>query len=331
VNCVFVSAYNCMSSKPTVFFKSAEFLASFQDERLVELRKRAGLYLGKKLNRGQHERELVCALGESRETVLEFLRPYFASQEQKWSVFCPVIEKYLGYEPTRILDVGSSIGNASITLSYFYPIAKVLGFEIEPEAVELARLLAGGRSRCHFVNQSIESLRDEDGQFDFIHCANVLEHVENPEAVLRRLATSLTDGGVMLISGPNYLFPWEHHVHCWMLPGGPKSLVKWVLRLRGDQNAAFIDHLRFDVNTLSVKRWLRSCGNLEWRDLSHDKIDEVLTGDNHGLFAPKLVARIKALHLNGIAAKMSRCFPLTPSMTLLVKKRRACEKKECGS
>jgi SAM-dependent methyltransferase len=185
----------------------------------------------------------------------------------------------------------------------------------------MARALTIKRPQCHFVHAPIERLKDRDNQFDFVHCSNVLEHVENPKAVIGRLIASLAPGGVMLISGPNYLFPWEHHVHCWMLPGGPKPLVKWILRRRGDRNPSFVDHLRLNVNTCSVKRWLRASGNVEWRDLSHAKVDEILAGGGNGLFAPRLVARIKSLRLNGVVARIARWFPLTPSMVLLVKKR----------
>src|SRR5205823_13832330 len=107
----------------------------------------------------------------------------------------------------RILDVGSSIGIASITLSVRYPEADVTGFELEAEAVDLARVLARGRAQCRFVHAPIERLDRDDGPFDFIHCSNVLEHVENPQRVLERLIGALTLDGVMLISGPNYLFP----------------------------------------------------------------------------------------------------------------------------
>jgi len=309
-----------MTSKPVMFLNSAQLLASLGDEDSYEVRTRAHLYLSSKHNCGQHDRRLGVEAGAPSERVLALIDSYFTSQEQKWNYFSPIIEQYLGRAPVRILDVGSSIGNASITLSRCYPEANVTGFEVESEAVELARVLARGRARCRFVHAPIERLQDNDGLFDFIHCSNVLEHVENPKLVLGRLVASLERGGVILITGPNYLFPWEHHVHCWMLPGGPKPLVKWLLRRRGDRNPSFIDHLRLDVNTWSVKRWLRACGDVEWRDLSHAKVEQILNGDENGLFAPRLVARIKAIHLNGIVAKVARLFPLTPSMVLLVKK-----------
>jgi 2-polyprenyl-3-methyl-5-hydroxy-6-metoxy-1,4-benzoquinol methylase len=294
--------------------------SSATEERSQEILTCAGLYLRKKENHGQHDRALGIEPAGAREQVFSLLHCYVSGQEQKWRRLGPVIDEYLGREPTRILDVGSSIGHASLALSCRYPEAEVTGFEVESEAVELARVLASDHPRCHFVHAPIENLRKEDGAFDFIHCSNVLEHVENPKKVLGRLVTSLTPGGVMLISGPNYLFPWEHHVHCWMLPGGPKLLVKWVLRRRGDANPSFVDHLRLDVNTLSVKRWLLAADHVEWRDLSHAKIDEILIGDENGVFAPRLVARVKLLHLNRIIAKIARWFPLTPSMVLLVKR-----------
>lgn len=293
----------------------------FEEARSARILICARQYLRKQDNHGQHDRAMSVDADGPEGKIYGLIETYFNSQREKWDRVGPVIDEYLGRQPDRILDVGSSIGNASIALCRRYPLAEVVGFEFEPEAVDLARAMVQGRERCHFVNEPIEKLRGEDGLFDFIHCSNVLEHVGDPKAVVGRLAAALSPGGVMLISGPNYLFPWEHHVHCWMLPGGPRALVKWLLKRRGDPNPAFVDHLRLNVNTVSMKHWLRLAGNVDCRDLSHAKVDEVLHGESDGLFAPRLVARIKKLRLNRLLSAIARLLPLTPSMTLLVKKR----------
>jgi 2-polyprenyl-3-methyl-5-hydroxy-6-metoxy-1,4-benzoquinol methylase len=279
--------------------------------------------MGKSENRGQHDRASGIDPEGPAEDILGAMRVHLTSQEQKWNQIGPAVEQYLGRAPARILDVGSSVGNASIALSFRYPEAEVIGFELEPEAVELARILARDRKQCRFVCAPIETIGSKHGTFDFIHCANLLEHVDDPKIVVDCMLRVLAPGGVMLISCPNYLFPWECHIRSWMLPGGPKPLLKWILRMRGDRNTSFIDHLRLEVNTIRVKKWLRSAGDLEWRDLAPGKVEEILTGEDNGLFNPGLVGRIKALHLSGLIISLARVFPVMPSVLLLVKKRAA--------
>jgi predicted SAM-dependent methyltransferase len=48
-----------------------------------------------------------------------------------------------------------------------------------------------------------EGLPFEDGQIEFIHCDNALEHVRNPHFVLRECLRTLRDGGELLLVVPN--------------------------------------------------------------------------------------------------------------------------------
>jgi 2-polyprenyl-3-methyl-5-hydroxy-6-metoxy-1,4-benzoquinol methylase len=44
------------------------------------------------------------------------------------------------------------------------------------------------------------------GEFDYIICADVLEHLPDPDAALRRLLPYLADGGRLVVSVPNMRF-----------------------------------------------------------------------------------------------------------------------------
>jgi len=71
-----------------------------------------------------------------------------------------------------------------------------------------------------------------------------------------------------------------------------------------------------------MRRWLRSAGPVEWRDLNQEKITTVLLGASNGLAVPGLVALLKALRVNRLAATLLRVVPLTPGIHLLVRKGR---------
>jgi hypothetical protein len=100
----------------------------------------------------------------------------------------------------------------------------------------------------------------------------------------------------MLLSAPNHLFPYEHHTGRWMLPGGPKWLVAWQLRRKG-QDPAFIQHLQFGVNALSVRRWLRTAGdNVSWVDLNHARVRRIMSGIEAPRSLPAVAAQYQDLY-----------------------------------
>jgi len=98
----------------------------------------------------------------------------------------------------KVLDVGCASGylGAEIKLLGHY----VAGIEIAPNAAEQAskvidRVFTGDA-------QEIENLGIKD-KFDIIICSDILEHLFDPAALLRKLPDYLLDGGKILVVLPN--------------------------------------------------------------------------------------------------------------------------------
>lgn len=106
----------------------------------------------------------------------------------------------------RILDVGASGG---FLLDHFQQHGWTgLGIEPSRSAARHARERFGLEIFCgELLDFGLETDRDwrEDGgePFDAIHCAQVLEHVLDPEACVARIAALLRPGGVVFIEVPN--------------------------------------------------------------------------------------------------------------------------------
>lgn len=115
-----------------------------------------------------------------------------------WSIRRGMIEASLPASRRRLLDVGSSGGSL---LDHFQQHGWQ-GFGIEPSrhAARHARDRFGIEVFCG-------ALLDFDlagGEpFDAIHCAQVLEHVLEPEACVARIADLVAPGGVAFIEVPN--------------------------------------------------------------------------------------------------------------------------------
>lgn len=102
---------------------------------------------------------------------------------------------------SSVLELGCATGYMSAHLQQQLG-CRVTGVELDPEAARQAE------AHCERVIQAnvedpswLEQLQGE--AFDVITCADILEHLHDPEALLRRLTGHLNPGGMLLASIPN--------------------------------------------------------------------------------------------------------------------------------
>lgn len=99
----------------------------------------------------------------------------------------------------RVLEIGCAAGH--VTEHLVAAGNEVVGIEIDPEAAAAARAHAG---RVHVVDLDMTPASTvESGPFDVIVLGDVLEHLRDPEPVLRDLTSLLADDGRLVISVPH--------------------------------------------------------------------------------------------------------------------------------
>jgi SAM-dependent methyltransferase len=91
----------------------------------------------------------------------------------------------------RVLDVGCGGGSVAKAVKRERPDLEVLGCDISESALRNAGASPDG---VDFRMATAERLPFEDGTFDFVWIFDVLEHVEDPEPVLREVARVLKTG-----------------------------------------------------------------------------------------------------------------------------------------
>ena len=106
-----------------------------------------------------------------------------------------------------VLDVGCGSGYA-VTRYLGQPGDEVLGIDLhEPNIRYAQRSFAGPGLR--FECRSAESLIDARAQYDVVVLADVLEHLDQPGAVLANCRRLLRADGLLLITVPNGYGPFE--------------------------------------------------------------------------------------------------------------------------
>lgn len=128
-------------------------------------------------------------------------------EEHGFSTAHKIIVSQIG-KGQRVLEVGSSSGYLTKVLSEKGAVVDILEVEKEPFT----------KAKQHAQNSFFGSIEDLEVQnkiknkYDVIICADVLEHLVEPEIVLNFLKTRLEKDGILLVSIPNVAY-WGMRVH----------------------------------------------------------------------------------------------------------------------
>jgi len=100
----------------------------------------------------------------------------------------------------NLLDIGCGDGVVTIAVAQALRATKIYGVDISPKLVEKA--LKNG-VLASVLNLSAAPLPFNDNSFDFVICTDVLEHLFDPDFVIKEIYRVLKPTGFAIISTPN--------------------------------------------------------------------------------------------------------------------------------
>jgi SAM-dependent methyltransferase len=112
-----------------------------------------------------------------------------------------------------------------------YGATHLVGIEVEPVLHDLAQLRLAGTGITSLLTDG-NTVPLPDQTFDVIFSIHVIEHVISPSAYLAEVVRLLKPGGVVLLSCPNRIWPYEPHAQLPFLPYLPVSIAKALCRRR---------------------------------------------------------------------------------------------------
>jgi SAM-dependent methyltransferase len=96
-------------------------------------------------------------------------------------------------EHARALDAGSGLESYVALPQHVH----LTGIDVSQE------LLAANTRLDERIHADLGTVELPERSYDCVTCWNVLEHLENPEPVVKKLARSVADGGILLIGAPS--------------------------------------------------------------------------------------------------------------------------------
>lgn len=107
-----------------------------------------------------------------------------------------ILDKFSGVQKLNVLDLGSADGLLGSQIEAFGH--SVLGVDIAPSSRNRTNQIRAD------LNDGIPIATLPMAPFDVILCADVLEHLQNPENLLSECRRHLAPGGTVLVSIPNF-------------------------------------------------------------------------------------------------------------------------------
>lgn len=116
--------------------------------------------------------------------------------------------------PVRLLELGSGQGDFSRDLSTAFPQAEIAGLELSATGVAIAsRKVPAGRFFVCDMSQPVTPPPGLAGWATHVVCSEVLEHVDDPSAMLRNVRALFAPGCKLVITVPGGpMSAFDHHI-----------------------------------------------------------------------------------------------------------------------
>lgn len=117
----------------------------------------------------------------------------------------------------KVLDCGCGPGTITVGLADVVNPGQVVGIDVGQEVIDLANNLVEGRINLEFQVASVYEIPFPNGHFDEVLVHKVLEHVAEPESVMKEVLRVLKPGGVVgarsTDQGGLYIYPWSDAIN----------------------------------------------------------------------------------------------------------------------
>lgn len=117
-----------------------------------------------------------------------------------------IVRKFANFNSKHTLDIGCDAGVYTIEFLK-RGVKKVSSIDINKQSIEVTKNnLKKFNLKADILHADGQKLPFKDNTFDQVICLMVLEHVKDPESLLREISRVLVDKGQLILSVPNELY-----------------------------------------------------------------------------------------------------------------------------
>jgi ubiquinone/menaquinone biosynthesis C-methylase UbiE len=112
-----------------------------------------------------------------------------------------IMERFPGFVPKRILDMGCTVGCSTVAVASYYPDAEFHAIDVGASVLRYAHARAAHLGAAvHFSQQSAEQTDFDDNSFDLVYSCAVLHETSNQalKKIFRECHRILRPGGLMV-------------------------------------------------------------------------------------------------------------------------------------
>lgn len=163
----------------------------------------------------------------------------------------------------KVLEVGAALGVNLVVWTRKHG-ARMTGVEPDGEGFGQSLALSRDLLAANGLDPNMaragrgEALPFEDASFDIVYSANVLEHVDDPAAMLAECLRVVRPGGLVQIVCPNHLSWFDGHYGVFHPPLLFRGLFPFWVRWVYGRDPAFARTLRTEINPFWMRRQLRT-------------------------------------------------------------------------
>lgn len=112
----------------------------------------------------------------------------------------------------RVADIGCGSGTAALLIAEAFPNSHVVGFDVSPESIALARDRSRGIPNIQFEQRPVQAIAVEPG-FGLVTAFDVIHDLAHPDTGMAHIREMLTEEGVFLMMEPNLGARLEDNLH----------------------------------------------------------------------------------------------------------------------
>ena len=138
-----------------------------------------------------------------------YVQQYVKLEKEHWwfvvrqKIILQFLQKYSGYKPLSILNIGAAGGASSQWLS---DLGHVVSVERDPFFIEYLQ-----QQQIPVIDTSITTLPFENNSFDLVCAFDVIEHVSNDNEAIKEMERVCKPKGLICITVPANRLLWSEH------------------------------------------------------------------------------------------------------------------------